>query len=119
MDEQEKRRILKEIHGVHVDDYDKSWNAFVETVLELQRETEYYKAALEESKEVIRQLAEGVGVFEYEYIHPADLHELFNTGKEALDVYVFERGAKSLVVLPSGKRYRRSVFMPRKMKDIE
>ena len=85
--------------------------SIISVVSNLLKEKDYYEASFKECRAIIKQLTEGPG--EIEYIHPLDLHDLYNstTSDCITDGWVF---------LPSiGKKYKQSVFIPAKSKKFK
>jgi hypothetical protein len=87
----------------------------VSAVANLQKELDYYKDVAKEQAEIIKQLVEGPG--EFEYIHPHDLGVLLEArnsselgqGPELKSCTIFEI---------DGKKYKQSAYAPVKTKSI-
>jgi hypothetical protein len=88
----------------------------VSVVANLQKAHDYYKEQLEEAKGIIKQLVEGPG--EIEYINPFDLAE-----KAQTDVFVISgvggNPDKNIIAdFHTGKKYKQSILIPAKTKNI-
>ena len=84
----------------------------------LLAELAYYKEVVAEQKEVIKQLVDGPG--EFEYIHPLDLAHIINNTpvSEILEFYQTCQRFGTGDLIKAGKRYVQSVHIPAKHKEI-
>ena len=92
----------------------------VAIVANLEKEKDYYKQQLEETRTVIKQLTEGVKPGEVEYIHPYDFAEMINSVSmiSIIDVGV-ARGYIDVFEDPNGKKYKQSPLIPAKSKNFK
>lgn len=87
----------------------------VSAVANLQKERDYYKECTEELQAVVKQITEGPG--EVELIHPLDLGEMLNDLK-IVDVYKNEKVITLNLNTPAAKKYKQSIFAPRKLSAL-
>ena len=92
----------------------------VAIVANLEKEKDYYKQQLEETRTVIKQLTEGVKPGEVEYIHPYDFAEMINSVSVSsiIDMGV-ARGYIDVFEGPNGKKYKQSPLIPAKSKNFK
>ena len=89
----------------------------VSIVANLQKECDYYKEQCKEYAAVVKQLTEGVKPGEVEYIHPFDVYDLLNTSPVDY-VDVIKCREENVFELENGKKYKQSVCIPAKTKNI-
>lgn len=94
----------------------------LEEIKNLQRVCDFQKETIVEQAAVIKQLVNGPG--EVEYIHPLDLFDLINATTEdvVVDVYCHKGGAENLdstiTIVSTGKKYKQSIYIPKRTKNI-
>lgn len=95
----------------------------LQRVCDFQKETIVEQAAvIKQQAAVIKQLVNGPG--EVEYIHPLDLFDLINATTEdgVVDVYCHKGGAENLdstiTIVSTGKKYKQSIYIPKRTKNI-
>lgn len=80
----------------------------------LQSELNYTRGVVKEQSEIIKQLVDGPG--EFEYIHPADFGALLNS-LPLSELVIYSDGIlEPLEHWPSGKKYKQSVHIPARIK---
>jgi hypothetical protein len=89
----------------------------VSAVANLQKERDYYKESSKEQQEIIKQLTEGPG--EFEYIHPYDVGVLMNNLHVSQLIKFSVHGTDNEFFELDGKKYKQSVFIPAKTKSIK
>jgi hypothetical protein len=91
----------------------------VSIVANLQKECDYYKEQCEECKQIIKQLTDGPG--EFEYIHPFDVSAMLNddTSNTYIDIWKSPNQASIFTIGRSGKKYKQSVNIPAKDKRFK
>ena len=89
----------------------------VSAVANLEKERDYYRDAIKECQIIIKQLIEGPG--EIEYIHPWDVAEMFYA-EPFVDIYKTNVPTSDIIeIAKTGKKYKQSIWIPAKTKNIK